>query len=135
MAESFTKVAELDVEQRERKGGGPASRDIAGTLGAENVTLRVWRYGPGHQMAYHRHAEQEELYRLVSGGPQQILVEGETVTVEDGEWLRFPKDVARRIQNTTDREAVWLTLGAPLGAGIRDGIRIDPDTGAEIPRT
>lgn len=130
----FQRVAEGDVEQRERKGGGPASRDVAGTLGAEHFALRVWRFGPGHQMAYHRHAEQEELYKLVSGGPQEILVEGELVPVEDGDWLRFPKGVARRIQNSTDREAVWLAVGAPLGAGIRDGIRIDPETGAEIPR-
>ena len=64
-----------------------------------------------------------------------MLIEGEVVTVEDGDWLRIPKDVARRIQNHTDREAVWLTIGAPPGVGIRDGIRIDPDTGEEIPRT
>jgi len=31
--------------------------------------------------------------------------------------------------------AVWLTLGAPRGEGIMDGIRLDPDTGEEIPRT
>ena len=40
-----------------------------------------------------------------------------------------------RIQNTTDREAVWLTIGAPPGDGIADGIRLDPATGEEIPRT
>ncbi len=41
------------------------------------------------------------------------MVEGEVVTVQDGEWLRFHKDTARRIQNRTDRDAVWLTIGAP----------------------
>ena len=30
---------------------------------------------------------------------------------------------------------MWLAIGAPPGAGIRDGIRIDPETGEEIPRT
>ena len=58
------------------------------------MTLRVWRYGPGHEMAYHRHQDQEELYQLLSGGPQEVFVEGEVVTVQDGEWLRFPKDTA-----------------------------------------
>ncbi|HET6692437.1 MAG TPA: cupin domain-containing protein [Miltoncostaeaceae bacterium] len=131
----WSKVAEGDVEERERRGGGPASRDLSGALGAGTMTLRVWRYGPGHEMAYHRHQEQEELYRLVSGGPQEVFIEGEVVTVEDGDWLRIPKDTARRIQNHTDREAVWLTVAAPPGAGIRDGIRLDPETGEEIPRT
>jgi quercetin dioxygenase-like cupin family protein len=133
--ERYAKVSTEDVEQRERRGGGPASRDISGALGTENVLVRVWRYGPGHEMAYHRHKEQEEVYQLVSGGPQEIVVDGETVSVEDGDWLRLPKDTPRRIQNRTDREAIWLTLAAPPGAGITDGIRLNPETGEEIPRT
>jgi uncharacterized cupin superfamily protein len=131
----WTRISEGDVEERERRGGGAASRDLAGALGAEGLALRVWRYQPGNEMAYHRHAEQEEVYQLISGGPQEVYVEGETVTVQDGDWLRFHKGVARRIQNRSDREAVWLTIGAPPGTGITDGIRIDPETGREIPRT
>ena len=130
----WTRISESDVEERERRGGGAASRDLAGALGAEGLALRVWRYQPGNEMAYHRHQEQEEIYQLLAGGPQEVYVEGEAVTVQDGEWLRFDKGVARRIQNHTDREAVWLTIGAPLGTGITDGIRIDPETGQEIPR-
>jgi uncharacterized cupin superfamily protein len=135
MSEGWSKVAQTDVEERERRGGGASSRDVAGALGAEGMVLRVWRYGPGHEMAYHRHGTQEEIYQLVSGGPQEVMVEGETVVVEDGDWLRFHKDTARRIQNRSDREAVWLAIGAPPGPGIMDGIRIDPETGAEIPRS
>lgn len=131
----FSKVAESDVELRERRGGGASSRDIAGALGVENVTLRTWVFGPGHEMAYHRHRTQEEVYHLVSGGPQEVLVDGEVVTLNDGDWLRLPKDTPRRIQNRSDRDAVWLTMGAPPGEGMMDGIRLDPETGAEIPRT
>jgi len=135
VSEGFQQIATDDVELKERRGGGPASRDIAGALGAEHLVLRVWRYGPGHQMAYHRHKTQEEIYQLVSGGPQDILVDGDVLTVQDGDWLRIGKDTPRRIQNTTDREAVWLTIGAPPGDKIMDGIRLDPETGQEIPRT
>ena len=134
MSEGFRKVATSDVEEKERRGGGPASRDIAGALGAENLVLRVWRYGPGHQMAYHRHRTQEEVYQLISGGPQELLVDGEVVTVRDGDWLRVGRDTPRRIQNSSDRDAVWLTIGAPPGDKIMDGIRLDPETGQEIPR-
>src|SRR3954447_1915475 len=88
MSEGWSRVAQEDVEERERRGGGASSRDIAGSLGAEDMVLRVWRYGPGHEMAYHRHGTQEEIYQLVSGGPQEILVEGDAVTVQDGDWLR-----------------------------------------------
>ena len=135
MSNGWSRVTEGDVELRERRGGGAASRDLAGALGAVGMTLRVWRYQPGNAMAYHRHHEQEEIYQLLAGGPQEVFVEGEVVSVEDGDWLRFDTGTARRIQNNSEREAVWLTIGAPPGTGITDGIRIDPETGEEIPRT
>ncbi len=134
MPERYAKVDPATLQERERKGGGAASRDLGGALGAENITARVWRFGPGHEMAYHRHRAQEEFYHLVSGGPQEVLVEGEVVVLNDGEWLRLPKGTRRKIQNTTDREATWLTIGAPPGDGIMDGVRIDIATGEEIPR-
>jgi uncharacterized cupin superfamily protein len=134
VSDGFQKVATSDVEEKERRGGGPASRDIAGALGTEHLVLRLWRYGPGHQMAYHRHRTQEEVYQLISGGPQELFVDGEVVTVQDGDWVRVGKDTPRRIQNSSDRDAVWLTIGAPPGERIMDGIRLDPETGQEIPR-
>ena len=72
---------------------------------------------------------------LVSGGPQEMLIEGEVVEVNDNDWIRVDRDTARRIQNNSDRDATWVIVGAPPGSGITDGIRIDPDTGQEIPRT
>jgi quercetin dioxygenase-like cupin family protein len=131
----FTHVRADEVPFRERRGGGASSQDLAGALGTENLVLRLWRYGPGHEMAYHRHRSQEEVYCLVSGGPQVVEVDGAPVTLEDGDWIRLPKDTPRRIRNRTqDVEAVWLTIGAPPGEGITDGIRLDPETGEEIPR-
>lgn len=135
MAGGYTRVNGEDIELRERKGGGPASRDISGAVGAQSMTMRLWKFGPGHQMAYHRHHEQEEIYMLVSGGPQEMLIEGEVVEVNDNDWIRVDRDTARRIQNNSDRDATWVIVGAPPGSGITDGIRIDPDTGQEIPRT
>jgi quercetin dioxygenase-like cupin family protein len=127
MAELFAKCDPMTLQANERKGGGASSRDLAGALGCENYAARVWTFGPGHEM--------EELYQLISGGPQQVQIGDELVDVQDGEWLRLPKDTPRRIVNHTDREATWLALGAPRGTGITDGIRLDPETGQEIPRT
>lgn len=131
---AYTRIGADDVPFRERRGGGAASRDLSGALGAEHLAMRIWRFGPGHEMAYHRHRTQEEVYGLLSGGPQEILIAGEPVEVADGDWLRLPRDTPRRIQNHTDREAVWMTIGAPPGEGITDGVRLDPATGEEIPR-
>ena len=134
MADAYTKVQGEDIEMRERKGGGPGSRDLSGAIGAETMTLRLWKFGPGDQMAYHRHQEQEEIYGLIYGGPQEMLIEGEVVIVNDHDWILVPKDTVRRIQNNSDRECTWLVMGAPPGTGITDGIRINPETGEEIPR-
>lgn len=133
--EAYTQVATESVELKERRGGGPSSRDLSAALGTESMKLRVWHYGPGHSMAFHRHRTQEEVYGLYSGGPQSIRIGDDTVTVQDGDWIRVPKDTPRRIVNDTDRTAVWLTIAAPPGEGIMDGIRLDPETGEEIPRT
>ncbi|MEW6582193.1 MAG: cupin domain-containing protein [Actinomycetota bacterium] len=130
----FSRVSERDVELRERRGGGASSRDIAGALGAESMAVRRWVFGPGHEMAYHRHRTQEEVYHLVSGGPQELLVDGDVLVVEDGDWVRVPKETPRRIQNRSDRDAVWMIIAAPRGEGILDGVRLDPRTGEEIPR-
>ena len=130
----YTHVADGDIPAKERRGGGASSQDVSGALGAAQMAVRVWTYAPGHEMAYHRHRTQEEVYRLLSGGPQEVVVDGAVVAVNDGDWLRVPKDTPRRIQNRSDRTAVWLTVAAPYGEGIRDGIRLDPETGEEIPR-
>ena len=135
MADGYTHVSSDDVERRERKGGGPASQDFAGATGCEEMTCRVWVFHPGDQMAYHRHHSQEELYHLIGGGPQEMLIEGDVVVVQAGDWIRVGKDTTRRIQNNSDRDGHWLIVGAPPGTGITDGIRIDPETGQEIPRT
>ncbi|MFM9018831.1 MAG: cupin domain-containing protein [Actinomycetota bacterium] len=135
MADGYTRVRGDDVERRERKGGGPASQDVAGATGCEEMTCRVWVFHPGDQMAYHRHHSQEELYHLIAGGPQEMLIEGDVVVIEDGDWVRVGKNTTRRIQNNSDRDGHWLIVGAPPGTGITDGIRIDPETGEEIPRT
>lgn len=130
----FSKVAESEVELRERRGGGAGSRDISGALGTEHMVIRRWHYEPGNEMAYHRHGTQEEVYHLISGGPQTLQVGSEDHVVEDGDWIAIPKDTPRRIKNTGG-PSEWLTMGAPPGPGITDGIRLDPETGEEIPRT
>ena len=135
MAEGVKRGAESDVESRERKGGGPSSRDIGGALESEHMSLRTWRFSPGDAMAYHRHRIQEEIYHLISGGPQEFEIAGEMHSLNNGDWIRVSKDTPRRIVNTTDREAHWLIVAAPPGERIMDGVRLDPATGEEIPRT
>lgn len=134
-ADGSVRVAGADVEEKERRGGGAYSKDIAGAVGSEHLAVRVWRFPPGGAMPLHRHRNQEEIYHLLAGGPQDLQVGEETIAVADGDWVRVSKDTSRRIVNSSDRDGHWLIVAAPPGDGIMDGIRIDPETGEEIPRT
>ena len=133
---AWSKVSQGDVEERERRGGGASSRDIAGRIGAESMALRVWRYGPGHEMAYHRHQDPGGgLPARSPAGPRRSWSRARSSRWRTATGCGSRRTPPRRIQNHSDREAVWLTIGAPPGAGITDGIRLDPETGEEIPRT
>ncbi|MDH3226803.1 MAG: cupin domain-containing protein [Thermoleophilia bacterium] len=133
MSDDYAKIATEDVELRERRGGGASSRDISGALETEQMKIRQWIYTPGHEMAYHRHQTQEEVYYLVSGGPQTVQVGEDDLELNDGDWIRLAKDTPRRIRNQSQSDAVWLTVAAPPGEGIMDGIRLTDD-GEVIPR-
>ena len=115
---------------------GPPRATCAGALGAGTMTLRVWRYGPGHEMAYHRHSDQEEVYQLVSGGPQEVFVEGEVVDGGGRRLAALPQGhgPAHPEPHATARPSGSRSAHRPA-PGSRDGIRIDPETGEEIPRT
>ena len=132
--ERFRRVGAGEVPYRERRGGG--ARLVRSGGGARRRAARAAHVAvrprprdglpppsdPGGGL-------RAALRRAAGGADRRRGRE-----VADGDWLWLPKDTPRRIQNTTDREAVWLTIGAPPGEGITDGIRLDPATGEEIPR-
>jgi mannose-6-phosphate isomerase-like protein (cupin superfamily) len=62
-----------------------------------------------------------------------VQVGDSDIEVNDGDWIRLPKDTPRRIKNQSQNDAVWLTFAAPPGEGITDGIRLTDD-GEVIPR-
>lgn len=95
MSDDHAVVSEDAVDLKERRGGGAGSRDISGALGTSEMAIRVWRFGPGDAMAYHRHKTQEEVYRLVSGGPSRFRSARSgfwSTTVTGSVWGRTPRD-------------------------------------------
>ena len=82
-------------------------------LGCESMRPRVWFLEPGNDRKnYHSHAEQEELYYLLSG-TGRMKVDGETLTVPEGTAVRVPPETPRKTFNDTEEEHVWLVVGAP----------------------
>jgi quercetin dioxygenase-like cupin family protein len=86
--------------------------DLAKQLEAKTLGARLWRLRPGEASTRHRHFDQHELYVLVEG-EGRIRVEDELITLDPLSALLVEPEHPRQLFNDTDRDALWLVLGAP----------------------
>jgi len=106
----------IDVEEAEltlSEMSGTRNIDLGEALSCEKMRPRIWFVEPGHdRKRYHSHGEQEEFYYVLSG-PGRMKIAGETHTIPEGTAIRISPDTRRKTFNDTDREHVWLVVGAP----------------------
>lgn len=112
MAGGFSVVDYEGAERTDSAKSDLLRVELADLLGCENVGLRVWYLEPGESIVYHRHREQEEVYLPLSG-PGRMRIDGERLTVGEGEAVRVPPETPRGMVNDDDRRHVWLAIGAP----------------------
>lgn len=92
------------------------SRFARGPLGLQNLGLSYFRLAPGFRQPFgHRHAEQEEVYVVVSGSIR-MKVEDEIVELHAWDAIRVPRETAR-CPEAGPNGAELLVVGAPLTAG------------------
>ncbi|MFD1684902.1 cupin domain-containing protein [Halobellus litoreus] len=102
-------AAELELSEK----SGTRNIDLGEALGCEKMRPRMWFVEPGHdRKRYHSHEEQEEFYYVLSG-PGRMRIAGETHTIPEGTAVRISPETPRKTFNDTDREHVWLVVGAP----------------------
>jgi uncharacterized cupin superfamily protein len=108
-----------DVEDMAPRFGYDAEARFARTaLRLENAGLSYFRLHPGFRFPFgHRHAEQEEVYVVVSGGAR-IKVEDEVLDLRPFDALRVPGPAARAIEAGPEGAEI-LAFGAP-NTGNRD---------------
>ncbi|HEU4656875.1 MAG TPA: hypothetical protein VFR97_05100 [Capillimicrobium sp.] len=110
----YTLVNLGEVEDQAPKHGmsGIESRFARTALGMEKGGLTLFRLSPGFRLPFgHRHAEQEEVYVLLSGSARMRL-EDELVELRPLDALRVPGSVARGMEAGPDG-AELLAFGAP----------------------
>lgn len=91
------------------------SRFAKRALGLENLGLSYFRLAPGYRQPFgHRHAEQEEVYVVVSGSIR-MKVEDEIVELHAWDAIRVAHDAAR-CPEAGFNGAELLVAGAPLTA-------------------
>lgn len=86
--------------------------DLARQLGAETLGARYWRLQPGQASTRHRHRTQVELY-IVLDGTGRMGIDGEVLTLPPLSSVLVETEHVRQVFNDTDREALWLVVGAP----------------------
>jgi uncharacterized cupin superfamily protein len=89
-----------------------ANTDLAAQLGVEQLRARLWRLSPGEASTRHRHAVQTELYVLLEG-TGRIRIEDESLTLSPLSALLVEPRAVRQVFNDSDRDALWLVVGAP----------------------
>jgi uncharacterized cupin superfamily protein len=81
-------------------------------LGLEQSGVSYFKIAPGFRMPFgHRHAEQEEVYLVVSGGAR-MKVEDDIVELEPMDVVRIPGQVARAMEAGPDGAEI-IAFGAP----------------------
>jgi mannose-6-phosphate isomerase-like protein (cupin superfamily) len=104
--ENFAPQVGLDQDQYE-------IRLLRAPLGCEKYGVSFERYAPGWRHPYgHRHAEQEEVYVLVSGH-MRMKLDDEIVELEPWTAVRVSPETTRALENPTDEEARLIVIGAP----------------------
>lgn len=91
---------------------GAANASVSGQLGCEDVAIRIWRLTPGQAIPRHRHRHQTEIYLLLEG-LGQLHIDGERVCVSPLSAVLVEPGSVRQVFNATDRDALWLIVGAP----------------------
>ena len=91
---------------------GVLNTDLARQHEAEMLGARFWRLTPGQASTRHRHRQMHELYVVVEG-TGRIRVEDELFTLTPLSTLLVEPDTIRQIFNDTDKDVLWLVVGAP----------------------
>lgn len=107
MSDSYTKVDYVDVEPK--APGMYFLRDALDTerLGFTVVEVEAGWTGMEHD---HDHDDQEEIYHLVEGRAT-VTVDGDDVSMTDGDTLRVGAGAVRQLQ--ADADCYFVVVGAP----------------------
>jgi mannose-6-phosphate isomerase-like protein (cupin superfamily) len=99
---------------------GPAAvkRRLTGPLGAADIAINYYELAPGDAFgfAYHRHAEQEEVF-VVESGTVTFETEDGPVEVGADEAVRFGPGEFQRGVNRGDERVRAVAIGAPQETG------------------
>jgi uncharacterized cupin superfamily protein len=81
-------------------------------MGCKGVGFSFVRYKPGDGATYvHRHKLQEEVF-ITLKGTGSIILDGKRIPMPEGTMIRVAPRVYRALGNDSDRDVIYMILGA-----------------------
>ena len=91
---------------------------------SETLGARLWRFPPKSAGTLHKHLRAEEFYFVVEG-VGRIRVGDDTLTVRPHGGVLVGPSQLRQVFNDTERDVLWLIVGAPEEAELLPGAAMD----------
>lgn len=105
-------LAAPDAHWRRSNQMGVLNTDLAKQLEAKTLGARLWRLEPGQASTRHRHRQTTELYVLLEG-TGRLRVGDDLLSLPPLSAVLVEPDTVRQPFNDTDRDQLWLVVGAP----------------------
>ena len=106
-------IASDDAFWRPSNLMGVENTDLATQLGATTLGARLWRLRPGQASTRHRHRSETELYVVLEGTGRMRVADEPATSLEPYSAVLVDPATVRQVFNDTDRDALWLVVGAP----------------------
>ena len=109
---AYTQINNEDLEWRVSNLMKIPNADFLERTGSHQLGARIWLLPAKSAMTLHRHYRKEEFYFLLKG-IGRIRVGEDVLTVNCYNGVHVAPEVMRQVFNDTEREALWLIVGAP----------------------
>lgn len=94
----------------------------------DNYKVKRIEVLPGKRLSYQRHFKRQEHWRIVQG-EGRVNVEGQPISVREGDGVDIPVEAAHRIENTGAETLVFIEVQRGEYLGEDDIIRLEDDYG------
>lgn len=92
----------------------------------ENYKVKRIEVLPGKRLSYQKHAQRAEHWMIVQG-TGKVTLDGREIIVRPGETIDVPIAAAHRIENTGDRQLVFIEIQRGSYLGEDDILRLEDD--------
>lgn len=110
----YTKANPDEIDPREPESFDARTWFLKDALDTDRIGFTILELDPNENAPEHSHDEQEEIY-YVEDGAVDVVVNGESVSLSEGEVIKLDAEDTRQVRNR-DRASRLVLVGAPRDA-------------------